>query len=42
MRSITNAKGMNAIINWVDRFSTKMVYVMAILMFFFVMFQILR
>lgn len=42
MRSITNAKGLNAIINWVDAFSTKMVYVMAVAMFFFIIFQILR
>ena len=37
-----NAKGVDAIINWVDKASTIAVYVMSVVMFIFVMFQILR
>jgi hypothetical protein len=42
MRSMTNTKGLNAIINSIDKFSTYATYFMAVGMFFFILFQILR
>ena len=42
MRSMTNTKGLNAIINSIDKFSTYAPYFMAVGMFFFILFQILR